>query len=62
MALEIEVCHRNQPNNTKLYCMAINFTLRVVYYQELHISNKMECFSYKDEYGIRVFRDLIKLA
>ena len=57
MALEIEVCHRNQPNSTKLYCMAINFTLRVVY-KQLHIINKMECFSCKDKYNVRVFRHL----
>ena len=45
--LRIEVCHRNQPNKSRL---AVPFSLS--YLKQLYISNKLECFSYKSGYGL----------
>ena len=41
--LSINECHRNQPNRSNFYsCL-----------KHMHISNKMECFSYKGGHGVR---------
>ena len=49
--LRIEVCHTNQPNNSKpaLYNPWLSYNSHL---KQLCISNKMECISYKGGYGI----------
>ena len=45
-SIRIEVCHRNQPNKTKLYCIAIIFTSESFKTVVWYISNDTECLSY----------------
>ena len=57
--LRIEMHCRNQPNKSKLalYCVGCYFHFWS-HLKQLYISNKMERFSCKDGYGIRLSRYL----
>ena len=57
--LRIEVCHRNQPNKSKLAQHKPLLSLWVCLNQ-LYISNKTECFSYKGGWVTRKQRERMK--
>ena len=60
-SLRTEVCHKNQPYNTKLVLYTLILSL-YNHFKQLYISNKTEHFSYKGGFGMCLSRHLKELA